>query len=83
MHLTFIRDYLLTDQWSVDTSDPRNQYPSKWTLVIQLIQLLSYWLKQPFTWATFPFDYIIIGFEFFSLNLFLRGNSIDTEFHEV
>ena len=31
MHLTFIRDYLLTGQWSVDISDPRNQYPSKWT----------------------------------------------------
>ena len=34
------------DQWSVDSSNARNWYINKWTLVIQLIKPLSNWLEQ-------------------------------------
>ena len=44
--------------WSVDSSNARNWYTNKWTLVIQLIEPLSNLLEQPFTQAAYTFDYV-------------------------
>ena len=49
-------------------------------LMIQLSQLMSNWLEWPFTRAVCPFEYMIIVFRFFSLNLPLRRNSISNYF---
>ena len=46
------------DHWSVDSSNARNWYTNKWTLVIQLIEPLSNLLEQPFTQAAYTFDYV-------------------------
>ena len=74
MCLTFLRCYLLAkmDQWFVDPCDPRNWYPNKQNLVIQLIQPLINQLEQSYTRAVCTFDYVIIGFILFFTRKFHR-----------
>ena len=48
--------------WSVDSSNARNWYTNKWTLVIQQIKPLSNWSEQPFTQAASTFDYVVSDF---------------------
>ena len=80
--LTFIRHYLLgkMDHWSVDSSNARNWYTNKWTLVVQLIKPLSNWSEQPFTQAACTFDYV---YKFRILSLVFARNPIVTGFREV
>ena len=42
--------------WFIEPSDPSSPYPKKWIWKKQLMQPLSNWLEQPFTWAACPFD---------------------------
>ena len=79
MCLTFIRGYFFGKMyhWSVDSSNARNWYTNKWTLVIQLIKPLSDWLEQPFIQAACMFDYVGFGF----LSLVFARNPIVTGFH--
>ena len=44
--------------WSLDLSNGRNWCRNKWTLVIQLINLFSNWLDQPFEQVAYTFDYV-------------------------
>ena len=64
--------------WSLDLSNGRYWYINKWTLVIQLINLFSNWLVQPFEQVAYTFDYV---YKFCIFVTCVCAQSIVTGFH--